>query len=207
MSDAPTQVNLQRLRARRQEILQSAAQHGARNVRVFGSTARGASEANSDVDLLVEMEPGAQPARPCGPVAGARGSARHARRRSQRRRRKSAPAGADLRRGRPAVKDQRVYILHAVDAIDAILRYTADGRDAFFSDRKTQDAVIRNIEIIGQAVKGLSSDTRGLEPEVPWRQIAGMRDNSSTNTSASTSRSSGMSSSASLPHCSRSFRI
>ena len=39
-------------------------------MRVFGSTARGASEANSDVDLLVEMEPGAQPARPCGPVAG-----------------------------------------------------------------------------------------------------------------------------------------
>jgi uncharacterized protein with HEPN domain len=36
--------------------------------------------------------------------------------------------------------------------------------------------VIRNIEIIGQAVKGISDGTRALEPDVPWRQIAGMRD-------------------------------
>jgi uncharacterized protein with HEPN domain len=74
------------------------------------------------------------------------------------------------------VKDQRVYILRAIDAVEAILRYTVDGRDGFFSDRKTQDAVIRNIEVLGQAVKGISDETRGLEPEVPWRQIAGMRD-------------------------------
>jgi uncharacterized protein with HEPN domain len=52
------------------------------------------------------------------------------------------------------VKDERVYLLHAIEAIDAILSYTVDGREAFFSDGKTQDAVIRNIEIIGQAVKG-----------------------------------------------------
>lgn len=74
------------------------------------------------------------------------------------------------------MKDERVYLLHALDAIDAILEYTADGRDAFFADRKTQDAVVRNVEIIGQAVKGLSERTRALEPTVPWRQIAGMRD-------------------------------
>jgi uncharacterized protein with HEPN domain len=74
------------------------------------------------------------------------------------------------------VKDERVYLLHALDAIDAIVSYTADGRDAFFADGKTQDAVIRNIEIIGQAVKGISDETRMLEPAVPWRHIAGMRD-------------------------------
>lgn len=74
------------------------------------------------------------------------------------------------------MKDERVYLLHVLDAIDAILEYTTGGRAAFFADRKTQDAVIRNIEIIGQAVEGLSDTTRGLDPEVPWRQIAGMRD-------------------------------
>jgi len=52
------------------------------------------------------------------------------------------------------VKDERVYLLHAIEAIDAILSYTADGRDAFFAERKTQDAVIRNIEIIGQVRQG-----------------------------------------------------
>lgn len=46
----------------------------------------------------------------------------------------------------------------------------------FFADGKTQDAVIRNMEIIGQAVKGISDDTRALDTAVPWRQIAGMRD-------------------------------
>lgn len=74
------------------------------------------------------------------------------------------------------MKDERVYLLHAIEAIDAIASYTTDGRDAFFADGKTQDAVIRNIEIIGQAVKGISDETRTLEPAVPWRQIAGMRD-------------------------------
>jgi hypothetical protein len=71
------------------------------------------------------------------------------------------------------VKDERAYLLHAIEAIDAISSYTVDGSEAFFSDGKTQDAVIRNIEIIGQAVKGISDDTRALEPAVPWRQIAG----------------------------------
>jgi uncharacterized protein with HEPN domain len=74
------------------------------------------------------------------------------------------------------VKDQRVYLLHAIEAIDAIVSYTGEGREGFFADSKTQDAVIRNIEIIGQAVKGISDETRMLEPTVPWRQIAGMRD-------------------------------
>lgn len=74
------------------------------------------------------------------------------------------------------MKDERAYLLHAIEAINAILSYTVEGREAFFSDSKTQDAVIRNIEIIGQAVKGISDGTRKLEPEVPWRQIAGMRD-------------------------------
>jgi uncharacterized protein with HEPN domain len=74
------------------------------------------------------------------------------------------------------VNSQRAYLLHTLDAIDAVIGYTQDGRDAFFADRKTQDAVIRNIEILGQAVKGLSTDTRSHDDSVPWRQIAGMRD-------------------------------
>lgn len=46
------------LRGKRDEILRVAAAYGARNVRVFGSVARGEAGADSDVDLLVEMEPG-----------------------------------------------------------------------------------------------------------------------------------------------------
>jgi predicted nucleotidyltransferase len=58
MSQVGIPVDLERLRSRRDEILRRAAERGARNVRVFGSTARGEAGAVSDVDLLVEMEPG-----------------------------------------------------------------------------------------------------------------------------------------------------
>ena len=46
------------IRAKRQEVLAIAAKHGARNVRIFGSVARGEEDERSDVDFLVEMEPG-----------------------------------------------------------------------------------------------------------------------------------------------------
>ncbi|MCK4659251.1 MAG: hypothetical protein KAV82_06980 [Phycisphaerae bacterium] len=47
------------------------------------------------------------------------------------------------------MKDDRVYLLHIRDCLDRIADYTRDGRDAFFADTKTQDAVIRNFEIVG----------------------------------------------------------
>lgn len=50
----PTQL----LKSRREQILDIAAKHGARNVRVFGSVVRGDADDESDIDLLVEMEPG-----------------------------------------------------------------------------------------------------------------------------------------------------
>jgi hypothetical protein len=51
-------VSIDELRARRSEILSLAAHYGARNVRVFGSVARGDDRADSDIDLLVDVEPG-----------------------------------------------------------------------------------------------------------------------------------------------------
>jgi uncharacterized protein len=46
------------LRAKRQEILAIAAKHGAYNVHIFGSVARGEADEASDVDILVQLEPG-----------------------------------------------------------------------------------------------------------------------------------------------------
>lgn len=68
-----------------------------------------------------------------------------------------------------------VYLRHGLDAIEKIGCYTADGRDAFVADDKTQDAVIRNFEIIGEAVKNLSSALRNEYGQVEWTKIAGMR--------------------------------
>ena len=74
------------------------------------------------------------------------------------------------------MKDDRVYLLHVLDAANRVSEYTREGRDYFFADRKTQDAVIRNLEVIGEATKGLSDPLRAAYPQVPWKQIAGMRD-------------------------------
>ena len=89
------------------------------------------------------------------------------------RRHQPTPARADPVRRHRSVNSQRAYHLHALDAIDAVLDYTEDGRDAFFADRKTQDAVIRNIEVLGQAIKGVNGETRTHG----WRPIC--RGNSS----------------------------
>ncbi len=51
------------------------------------------------------------------------------------------------------MKDDRVYLLHIRDAIRNIIEYTTTGQVDFVADRKTQDAVIRNLEIIGEASK------------------------------------------------------
>jgi uncharacterized protein with HEPN domain len=48
--------------------------------------------------------------------------------------------------------------------------------EAFLDDTKTQDAVIRNIEIIGEAAKGISEQLREDAPQIPWRSMASMRD-------------------------------
>lgn len=81
-----------------------------------------------------------------------------------------------LRGGRPSLKGDRVYLLHIRDAIQHILDYTKEGREAFLRDRRTQDAVVRNLEIVGEAVKHLGDALKSEHPEIPWKQIAGMRD-------------------------------
>ncbi len=84
------------------------------------------------------------------------------------------------------------YLRHIRDAIRAIDEYTCEGRDHFFRDKRTQDAVIRNLEINGEASKALSQDLRERTQELPWKRIAGMRDRLSTNISAWIWNSSGL---------------
>ena len=69
-----------------------------------------------------------------------------------------------------------LFLAHVLSATADIETFTAEGREVFLSDRKTQSAVIRQLEVIGEAVKNLSSALTQSEPAVPWRQIAGARD-------------------------------
>lgn len=69
-----------------------------------------------------------------------------------------------------------LYLRHIRDAIDKIESYITVGRDVFFAETHWQDAVIRQLEIIGEASKHLSLSVRDRHPNVQWRRIAGLRD-------------------------------
>ena len=70
----------------------------------------------------------------------------------------------------------RLYLGHILEAIAAVESFTIEGRAQFITDLKTQSAVLRQLEIIGEAVKHLSAELVVRETGVPWRQIAGARD-------------------------------
>ena len=75
------------------------------------------------------------------------------------------------------MKDRLIFIAAALESIELIESYT-EGYDLtrFLNDRKTQDAVVRNLEIIGQALKNFGVDALlAIHPDMPWREIAGMR--------------------------------
>jgi len=73
-------------------------------------------------------------------------------------------------------ESDQLYLEHVLDSIRQIKTYAADGQEAFQRDRKTQDAIIRNLEIIGEAAKNLSQAVRKSHPDIPWRAISGTRD-------------------------------
>lgn len=74
-------------------------------------------------------------------------------------------------------KDDSVYLRHVLDAICRIEEYTQDiTYRNFLNNHLRQDGVIRQIEVIGEAVKKLSPELKERHPEIPWKDVAGMRD-------------------------------
>ena len=74
------------------------------------------------------------------------------------------------------MRSDRVYLRHMLDAIQKIESYVAVGYEGFMSATHWQDAVIRQLEILGEATKRLSAEFRAQHDEVAWRRIAGLRD-------------------------------
>ena len=76
-----------------------------------------------------------------------------------------------------ARRDWRLYADEIIQACAKVRRYIAGmNYDAFVADERTQDAVMRNIEIIGEAAKGIPDEVAAGAPEIPWRNVGGMRD-------------------------------
>ncbi len=75
------------------------------------------------------------------------------------------------------MRDYTLYLKDILGAIESIERFIA-GMDlgAFQTDDKTASAVLRKLEIIGEAVKRIPDEIRQKHPQVPWKEMAGMRD-------------------------------
>lgn len=73
------------------------------------------------------------------------------------------------------MKDGRLYLIHIKECIERVIMYTEDGKDVFFADTKTQDAVMRNLQILAESTQRLSDPLKEKHPEMNWRNISGFR--------------------------------
>ncbi|WP_319537519.1 HepT-like ribonuclease domain-containing protein [uncultured Methanospirillum sp.] len=73
------------------------------------------------------------------------------------------------------MKDDRYYLTLIGEYIEKINEYTQEGHDHFLQDEKTQDAVIRKLQILTETTQRLSDDIKSMEPAIPWQDIAGLR--------------------------------
>lgn len=76
-----------------------------------------------------------------------------------------------------AKKDPKIFLKHILESIEQIEGNIKNlSEDKFFDSIPTQDAVVRRLEIIGEAVKNLPSSFRNKHSKIPWKKIAGLRD-------------------------------
>lgn len=74
-------------------------------------------------------------------------------------------------------KDPKMFLLDILDAIDTIFSFSEGITfEEFLSDIKTNQATIRLLEVIGEAVKNVPTDVQKMKPEIPWQEFARMRE-------------------------------
>lgn len=74
-------------------------------------------------------------------------------------------------------RDYRVFMDDILEATGKVLEYTKGlSNTQFFADRKTIEAVVWNLQVIGEAVKNVPAEIRTQYPDLPWRDMAGLRD-------------------------------
>ena len=73
------------------------------------------------------------------------------------------------------MRSDRERLLDVIEAIERIEKYTAQGREAFERDELVQTWVVHHLQIIGEACRAVSDESKRDHPDVPWPKIVGMR--------------------------------
>ena len=73
------------------------------------------------------------------------------------------------------MKDDSVYIEHMLECTQKIPEYTQEGKEHFLRSAITQDAVVRNLQVMAESSQRISSEVKLKYPNIPWRDISGFR--------------------------------
>lgn len=73
------------------------------------------------------------------------------------------------------LKDNKLYLLHILECLDRIDEYVNGDPSIILSDRMVSDAVLRNLQVLGESTKFLSDDIKAKHPDTNWRGISGFR--------------------------------
>ena len=73
------------------------------------------------------------------------------------------------------MKDDILYLVHILTCISRVQHYVLEGQDSFMESTLISDAVIRNLQVLGESARRLSEETKASRSEVNWRGIIGFR--------------------------------
>ncbi|RME43487.1 MAG: DUF86 domain-containing protein [Caldilineae bacterium] len=174
-SAPPAGREIERLKETATPILK---RHHVLRAGLFGSTVRGEATSDSDIDILVDLPPHKSLLDLVGlkleleealgrPVDLVEYSTLH-----------PLLEGRILAEEVSLIKrDDRFFLQDILESITRIEAYTHDlSENDFLQNNQAQDAVVRRLEIIGEATKNLPRNFRQMYPDVPWQRMAGMRD-------------------------------
>lgn len=73
------------------------------------------------------------------------------------------------------MKSDALYLADITERVRRIQLSASDGQETFFASTEKQDAILHNLQLLGESVRRISEELKGRHPEVPWREIAAFR--------------------------------